>query len=50
MLNSKFSLIVEGFGYHSFRLTEALGAGSIPVIVVDHYVLVSADAEHVFML
>jgi hypothetical protein len=37
--NTKFSLIVEGFGYHSFRLTEAMGAGSIPVILVDHYVL-----------
>ena len=37
--NTKFSLVVEGFGYHSFRLTEALGSGSIPVILVDHYVL-----------
>ena len=40
MLGAKFSLIVEGFGYHSFRLTEVLAAGSIPVIVIDHYVLV----------
>mmetsp|Transcript_821 Transcript_821/g.2728 ORF Transcript_821/g.2728 Transcript_821/m.2728 type:complete len:953 (-) Transcript_821:2162-5020(-) len=37
--SSKFSLIVEGFGYHSFRLTEVLAAGAIPVIVIDHYVL-----------
>lgn len=36
---TKFSLIVEGFGLHSFRLTEAMGAGSIPVILIDHYVL-----------
>lgn len=39
ILGTRFSLIVEGFGYHSFRLTEVLAAGSIPVIVVDHYVL-----------
>ena len=34
---TKFALIVEGFGYHSFRLTEMMAAGAIPVIVVDHY-------------
>eukprot|EP00041_Stephanoeca_diplocostata_P023845 m.593869 g.593869 ORF g.593869 m.593869 type:complete len:321 (+) comp22397_c0_seq3:204-1166(+) len=39
MATSKFSLIVEGFGYHSFRLTEVLAAGAIPVIAIDHYVL-----------
>jgi glucuronyl/N-acetylglucosaminyl transferase EXT1 len=37
-VESKFALIVEGFGYHSFRLTEMMSAGSIPVICVDHYV------------
>ena len=31
---------MEGFGYHSFRLTEVLAAGAIPVIAIDHYVLV----------
>jgi hypothetical protein len=31
---------VEGFGYHSFRLTEVLAGGAIPVIAIDHYVLV----------
>jgi hypothetical protein len=35
---SKFSLILEGFGYDSIRLTEMMSAGSIPVILVDHYV------------
>lgn len=25
--------------YHSFRLTEVMGAGAIPVILIDHYVL-----------
>lgn len=39
-INSTFSLVVEGFGYHSFRLNEVMGAGSIPVIVVDNYILV----------
>lgn len=42
-LGSKFALIVEGFGYHSFRLTEMMAAGSIPVILVDHYVLPYSD-------
>eukprot|EP00050_Salpingoeca_kvevrii_P008731 m.304754 g.304754 ORF g.304754 m.304754 type:complete len:826 (-) comp17278_c0_seq1:63-2540(-) len=42
-INSKFSLIVEGFGYHSFRLNEVMGAGSIPVIVIDHYRLPFAE-------
>ena len=40
---SKFSLILEGFGYDSIRLTEMMSAGSIPVIVCDHYVLPFAD-------
>lgn len=39
MARSKFSLILEGFGYHSFRLTEVMAAGAIPVIAIDHYVL-----------
>ena len=42
-VESKFALIVEGFGYNSFRLTEMMSAGSIPVICVDHYVLPYAD-------
>ena len=37
--DSKFALIVEGFGYATFRLTEMMSAGSIPVILIDHYVL-----------
>lgn len=36
---TKFALIVEGFGYHSFRLTEVMAAGAIPVIIIDHYTL-----------
>ncbi|EGD79268.1 hypothetical protein PTSG_09686 [Salpingoeca rosetta] len=40
-LETKFGLIVEGFGYHSFRCIMA--AGAIPVIVVDHYVLVQCE-------
>ena len=76
-VDTKFALILEGFGYHSFRLTEGvlsdeagwaflsdwrmggsilstssffffparraavvMGAGAIPVIVIDHYELV----------
>lgn len=39
-VGGQFGLIVEGFGYHSFRLTEVMAGGAIPVIVVDHYVLV----------
>ncbi len=42
-VESKFALIVEGFGYSSFRLVEMMSAGSIPVICVDHYVLPYAD-------
>ena len=38
-VGSKFALIVEGFGYATFRLTEMMSAGSIPVILIDHYVL-----------
>ena len=38
-IGSKFALIVEGFGYATFRLTEMMSAGSIPVILIDHYVL-----------
>ena len=48
--NTKFSLVVEGFGLHSFRLTEALGSGSIPVILVDHYVLYDTTRVRVFVV
>jgi hypothetical protein len=36
---SQFGLVLEGFGYDSFRLIEVLAAGSIPVVLNDHYVL-----------
>ncbi|EGD75354.1 hypothetical protein PTSG_06430 [Salpingoeca rosetta] len=39
-LETKFGLIVEGFGYHSLRYH---GCGRLPVIVVDHYVLPYQD-------
>ena len=32
-------IVFAGFGYHSFRLTEVMGGGSIPVILIDNYVL-----------
>jgi hypothetical protein len=34
---------MAGCRYHSFRLTEVLAAGAIPVIVIDHYVLPYED-------
>ncbi|EGD79674.1 hypothetical protein PTSG_10659 [Salpingoeca rosetta] len=39
-LETKFGLIVEAFGYPSFRC-------AIPVIVVDHYVLVRMDGFYI---
>jgi len=34
-----FALIVQGNGLHSYRLTEAMRANAIPVILADNYVL-----------
>jgi len=39
MANTKFALIVQGNGLHSYRLTEAMRANAIPVILADNYVL-----------
>jgi len=39
MVNTKFALIVQGNGLHSYRLTEAMRANAIPVILADNYVL-----------
>lgn len=39
MLRSTFTLVPAGYGQWSFRLMEALNAGSIPVLLADSYVL-----------
>ncbi|ELR19126.1 uncharacterized protein ACA1_335890 [Acanthamoeba castellanii str. Neff] len=44
MLNTKFALIVQGNGLHSYRLTEAMRANAVPVILADNYVLPFSEA------
>jgi len=39
LLNSQFALCPRGNGYYSYRITEAMSAGAIPVILSDRYVL-----------
>eukprot|EP00771_Trimastix_marina_P001255 gnl/Trimastix_PCT/2313.p1 GENE.gnl/Trimastix_PCT/2313~~gnl/Trimastix_PCT/2313.p1 ORF type:complete len:458 (+),score=104.68 gnl/Trimastix_PCT/2313:827-2200(+) len=43
LLNTTFSLCLEGSGKHSFRILEVLASGSIPILVADDYVLPYSD-------
>jgi hypothetical protein len=36
--------VVQGNGLHSYRLTEAMRANSVPVILADNYVLPFSEA------
>lgn len=38
ILNSKFGFAPKGQGLHSFRLTETLASGAIPIILADGFI------------
>jgi hypothetical protein len=37
--NTRYGLIIAGWGYHTWRLYEVLAAGMVPVIVMDDWVM-----------
>eukprot|EP00455_Lapot_gusevi_P049985 TRINITY_DN7189_c0_g1_i11.p1 TRINITY_DN7189_c0_g1~~TRINITY_DN7189_c0_g1_i11.p1 ORF type:complete len:425 (+),score=12.12 TRINITY_DN7189_c0_g1_i11:86-1360(+) len=39
LLHTEFALCVRGNGFYSYRFTEAMASGAIPVIIGDQYVL-----------
>ena len=39
MLHSEFVLVPRGNGMYSYRLSEAIASGAIPVVIADHYTL-----------